>query len=121
MGRPGTSAVGDLLRHYRVRLGLTQEDLTERVSGGISVDTISNIERGRVRPHRHTLLELLDALGVDERDRGAVLSSWRTSPRAIQPGAVPTVASHPPATHLPPLIGRQSELADLIALLRRPD
>jgi len=42
--------VGDLLRGHRQRLGLSQEEVAERVVPAVSVATISNIERGRTRP-----------------------------------------------------------------------
>ena len=43
-------AFGDLLREHRNAAGLTQEDLAERA--GLSVDTISLLERGEHRrPH----------------------------------------------------------------------
>jgi transcriptional regulator with XRE-family HTH domain len=61
--------LGDLLRAYRERRELTQEELAGLVQGGITVETISNIERGRTRPHRQTLNKLLDALGLDRPER----------------------------------------------------
>ena len=59
---------GDLLRQHRNAAGLTQEDLAER--SGLSVDTISLLERGEHRrPHRYTMQSLADALGLSRSDR----------------------------------------------------
>jgi len=46
------TALGDLLRDYREQRELTQEALAGLVQGGITIDTISNVERGRTRPRR---------------------------------------------------------------------
>jgi transcriptional regulator with XRE-family HTH domain len=60
---------GDLLRRHRNAAGLTQEDLAER--SGLSVDTISLLERGEHRrPHRYTMQSLADALGLSRNDEG---------------------------------------------------
>ena len=67
---------GDLLRQYRNAAGLTQEDLAEH--SGLSVDTISLLERGEHRrPHRYTMRSLADALGLSESDRIRFESSAR--------------------------------------------
>ena len=54
--------LGALLRSYREDRGLSQEALAERAGAGLSVNTIGNIERSRVRPHRYTIEALCDAL-----------------------------------------------------------
>ena len=52
---------GARLRACRRSAGLSQEELAER--SGLSVRTISNLERGRARwPYRDTLRRLADAL-----------------------------------------------------------
>jgi predicted ATPase/transcriptional regulator with XRE-family HTH domain len=106
--------LGDLLRRLRTRRGLTQEELAERIPDGLSVDTVSNIERGRVRPRRHTLHALLDILEPDEAERNAALETWRLQLRRA--------ADHQPAgLSLPvpptPLLGRDRELVVLERLL----
>ena len=59
---------GDLLRKYRNAACLTQEDLAERA--GLSVDTISLLERGEHRrPHRYTMESLANALGLSQQER----------------------------------------------------
>src|SRR5689334_9682454 len=72
-----TPTAGDLLRGCRERRGWTQEELAGRVAGGLTVETISNLERGRTRPHRHTLLAVIDALELDPAERAAVLTAWQ--------------------------------------------
>ena len=57
------SAFGLLLRQQRRRAGLTQEELAAR--SGLSVRTISNLERGSSRPYRRTAETLVEALALD--------------------------------------------------------
>lgn len=69
-------ALGGLLRQARRRCGWTQDELAERAGFGLSVDTISNIERGRHRPHRHTVEQLMIALRLTEAERSKLLEIW---------------------------------------------
>ncbi|HEX8919039.1 MAG TPA: helix-turn-helix domain-containing protein, partial [Chloroflexota bacterium] len=88
-------AFGDLLRQYRRRAGLTQEALAERA--GVSVRTITEVERGINRsPRRDTLHLLADALQLSTQERahleavrvaGSVRSHSR--PRADPAPALP--------------------------------
>ncbi|MFD4640666.1 helix-turn-helix domain-containing protein [Lentzea sp. NPDC058436] len=98
-----------LLRH-RKSAGLSQEELSER--SGVSVRAISDMERGRARsPQRRTTEALLDALGLDERDRAELRRLARTG----------RVAPASPVWSLPlyvaDLVGRDAEL-DVLA--RKP-
>ncbi|HXW82049.1 MAG TPA: helix-turn-helix transcriptional regulator, partial [Acidimicrobiales bacterium] len=100
------SNLGDLIRAYREQRGLTQEALAARVATGLTVETVSNIERGRTRPRRHTLDELVAALGLDETEASAARSAWRRrapGPVAGSPVAGPPIAGSP--VPLPPLLG----------------
>jgi len=124
--------LGALLRGYRRRRGLTQEDLAARVGAGLSVDTIRNIERGRTRPYRHTLDALADALGLDAAER-ATLHAARDGAGGVQAAARPETATVGPAGPAPalalpilpapltPLVGREREEAAVAHLLRRGD
>ncbi len=59
---------GDRLREYRLRAGLTQQDLAEL--SGIGLRTLRNIERGRVaRPLARSVEMLVKTLELSEDDR----------------------------------------------------
>lgn len=58
--------VGALIRHHRVRLGLSQQDLADRV-GRTNVQ-LSRIENGKSAPEFESLSLVAEALGVEVRD-----------------------------------------------------
>lgn len=104
---------GDLLRRYRLAMGLTQEDLATR--SGVSVDAISTLERGaRRRPRQDTVALLAAALGLAEVDRTLLASSVRRSQTPVVPWSSPARVSALGAMRTPtaalPLVGRQVEL-----------
>jgi predicted ATPase/DNA-binding XRE family transcriptional regulator len=108
------SPLGRLLRRGRVAAGLTQEELAERA--GVSVRTISDVERGlRKTIYRHTAEVLASALGLDDAQRtefeGAARDSGRRGPR--DPSAA-QFAPEVPGSRIPVpstrLIGREREL-----------
>jgi predicted ATPase/DNA-binding XRE family transcriptional regulator len=107
---------GDLLRRHRNAAGLTQEDLAER--SGLSVDTISLLERGEHRrPHRYTVQSLADALELSQADRIRFETSARkpssTTARVARPADVPSP--------LTPFIGREREAEEVRHQLLRAD
>lgn len=53
---------GRLVRAYRRQLGLTQDDLAERV--GLSRTSITNVEQGRQKVLLHQVFLLAESLGV---------------------------------------------------------
>ena len=130
-GQGDMRALGALLRGYRRRRGLTQEELSERANVGLSVATIANIERGRTRPYRHTLDVLADALALDASERDALHAARAaTEDEAAAEPAVAVAAgratAHPaplPALPAPltPLIGRAREEDEVGRLLGRAD
>ena len=78
---------GQLLRHHRLRAGLSQERLAELA--GLSVNQISDMERDRrARPHPDTLRRLVAVFGLGDREREAFITLAR-------PGRQPQL---PPAT-----------------------
>jgi transcriptional regulator with XRE-family HTH domain len=63
------STLGALIRQRRQDLGLTQEQLAERIGGGLIQAEISRLEGDRVRlPRRHRLDQLAAALDVPVGD-----------------------------------------------------
>jgi predicted ATPase/transcriptional regulator with XRE-family HTH domain len=130
-------ALGALLRQYRKRGGLTQEELAERAGSGLSVYTISNAERGRTRPSRYTLKEVMAALELNDVERRELHSLWREAgipPTSLdrstlsapvaggpieagdrkEPPASPTRLPTPPTR----LIGRAAEVQRVLTLVK---
>ncbi len=110
---PGPGPLAGLLRRWRERAALSQEELAARA--GLTAKAVSALERGdRRRPYPHTVRALADALGLDDADRAALTA-------AARPGAAPDSAP-PPARGLPvppaPVVGREAELAEVTGLLR---
>lgn len=58
-----TVLLGHRIKKLRKERGLSQEQLAERIDK--SVDTVSNIERGKFSPRLDTALELAEALDVE--------------------------------------------------------
>jgi transcriptional regulator with XRE-family HTH domain len=58
--------LGANIRHRRIALGLTQEDLADHVR--VSVETVRNIEKGRKWVTTRTVTRLAKALKVSEPD-----------------------------------------------------
>lgn len=108
---------GDLLRQHRNAARLTQEDLAEQA--GLSVDTISLLERGEHRrPHRYTVQSLADALGLSQQDRirfetAARMPAFRADAHGVHLTNVPS--------QLTPFIGRKREVEEVRHRLLHPD
>ncbi|BCY04941.1 helix-turn-helix domain-containing protein [Actinoplanes sp. L3-i22] len=106
-----------LLRNYRRRAGLTQEELAVRAA--IGVRTVRDLERGRAsRPQRTTAELLVGALDLTGFDRAAFLAAARGRPAH---DSFPPEIPHPPdtpflrATPTDDLIGRDADIARLVA------
>jgi tetratricopeptide (TPR) repeat protein/transcriptional regulator with XRE-family HTH domain len=100
-----------VLREVRTRGGLTQQELADRA--GISLRTVSNLERGAAAiPQRETVRLLGDALGLigPERERFEVAARGR--PLA---GAPVAAALRSLPRDVPAFTGRQRELDQLAA------
>ena len=79
-------ALAGLLRRWRERAALSQEELATRA--GLTAKAVSALERGeRRRPHPHTLRALAAALGLDDADRAALTAAARPEAAAVGPGA----------------------------------
>lgn len=57
-------SLGERLRSFRLRQGLTQRELAQRVAGGVDLSYIGRIERGEQLPSLKVLQKLGRALGV---------------------------------------------------------
>lgn len=61
------SSLGDLVRSYRLRAGLTQREVAGRTA--LSVRALRDIEQGRVRsPQARSMARLMRALGLPDRE-----------------------------------------------------
>jgi len=114
---------GALLRKYRLAAGLTQEALAERA--GLSVRNIQNLERGTNRPLHDTTRRLAAALALGPDEQHSFLSTASPTPRQrAHTGAAPRLPA-PFANTLPvsptALLGREGEVAAVVALLQRED
>lgn len=109
---------GALLRGFRQVAGLTQEELA--IEAGLSPDAVSALERGhRKRPYPHTVRSLADALGLSEHENAALLAAV---PKRGGASAAPDVGSEPALLGPPtPLVGRERNAEEAVALLRRPE
>jgi predicted ATPase/DNA-binding XRE family transcriptional regulator len=111
-----------LLRRLRESAGLSQEELAERAR--LSSHAVSALERGvRTRPYPHTVRALADALSASEAQRAALLSAVPSRRKATPTArdAAPTATSRSLPTPTTPMLGREEDLARVVALLRRPD
>jgi predicted ATPase len=112
-----SSSFGALLRELRLAAQLSQDGLAERAA--MSADGISALERGvNKAPQRETLALLVNALRLEPHQRQALETAARkaSGPRRVEPHAakkhnLPRLAS--------PLFGRESDLAEVSALLAR--
>jgi transcriptional regulator with XRE-family HTH domain len=116
---------GDLFRRYRDVAGLTQEELARKA--GVSVPTVSNLERGRSRtPYRATVRSLASALELSEEDRAGLLAAaLGTSPEPAAGSDGPATRTGRPVVEgnflgaLPSkrLVGRKEELGRVLGAL----
>ena len=110
----GDAAFGVLLRRYRRRAALSQEELAAR--SFVSARTISDLERGvNARPRLHTAVALAEGLGLDRDEREGFERHARPLEVAherspVGPGATPPVT-------LDSFIDDGSSLDSLVALV----
>jgi transcriptional regulator with XRE-family HTH domain len=125
-----TPSVGVLLRSYRRRAGLTQEQLAER--SGYSPDYVSKLERDQRHPPLVALDRLAAVLGLSRADRDILHVARVRPPRAPSaahsndldagPGAGGDHRRTAPAgspLQLTSFVGREQEVTAVEALLRR--
>jgi len=108
---------GSLLRRCRVAANLTQEELAER--SGLSVHAIGMLERGvRRAPRSSTVDQLVDALALAPTEREALIVAARGRSR---PPAPPFRISTDLLQPLTRLVGREREVGQAAAVIRRSD
>lgn len=106
------AAFDELLRGYRRRSGLTQEELAQRA--GLGVRTLRDLEAGRVRrPHRESVRLLSAALGLSDEQLARFSSAVAPS---AGPGAAAAAAAQLPAD-VADFTGRAIAAATLVGLL----
>jgi tetratricopeptide (TPR) repeat protein len=109
----------ELVRQYRLALGLTQEALAEQA--GISARGVRALEAGeRQTPQRETVRLLADALGLAGEDRLHFEAAARLgSPVAPDPGTVQRlpVGGFLGSLAATPLVGREPERARIEVLI----
>jgi predicted ATPase/transcriptional regulator with XRE-family HTH domain len=122
---PGSRGFAELVRRFRDRAALSQEELAARA--GLTGKAISALERGeRRRPYPHTVRSLADALGLDDAERAALAAAARPTASGVpeQPpepvhGQVPergdAVGLPRPPTEL---VGRDAVRAEVLGLLQ---
>jgi transcriptional regulator with XRE-family HTH domain len=65
-GQARRRVFGDRLRAFRLKAGLSQEELADR--SGLHRTYVSSVERGQRNISLATIHSLADALGIDARD-----------------------------------------------------
>jgi len=116
---------GKVLRNYRLRAGLTQEDLAE--AAGISARSVSDIERGKQNPSPRTTRRLADAMSLspDQRDRFVEELVSAGNRGQGEPSHLPASRLSRGHKGLPAsptrMIGRERDLATIQDLVRDPD
>ena len=114
-----TGKLGKRLQDYRHSIGLTQQDLADQT--GVSARTIRNLELGATqRPHPATTRRLLRAMCLDETpqrvvEAGVVENNYRRPAHVSSPRH-----SYDLPVQRTTLLGRENEVASLVALVQRP-
>ena len=121
MGTESSRTFGELLRMHRMAVHLSQEELAERAK--MSVRGVSDLERGiHQAPYRVTVAQLATALGLDEEQRDRLEAATRRQRKtAVPSGRARVSRPHNLAEESTSFIGRAGEIAEIQALLRRPE
>ncbi|MGW7531249.1 ATP-binding protein [Amycolatopsis sp. NPDC054798] len=107
---PEKADVVAALRAFRLRAGLTQEELAER--SGISVSTIRGLETGKRRnPQLTSVRRLAQVLGLDPAEREQLLDPAPVPGPRVLPRQLPAAPEQ--------FTGRDAELAEMDFVLSR--
>ena len=102
------ASFGELLKRYRLDVGLTQEELAERAR--LSTRAISDLERGlKKTPRKETLLQLAEALELSAVERASFEAAARWRGIAGARSSAGELSSRPTS----PLMGRTREVVRL--------
>ena len=115
-------AWGELLRHYRGRAGMTQEQMAERA--GLSTRGVQDLENGRSRvPHAVTVQRLAQALGLPAEEQVQLEAAARHSSPVRDADRGRSERRAPELRGLPlprwPLVDRERERVALGVLIMR--
>jgi non-specific serine/threonine protein kinase len=108
---------GQLLRRHRAAARMTQETLANRA--GVSARALSDLERNLRQPDVRTVERMVEALGLNDRDRAAFEAAALHMPplRHLQSTTADTVDGARPRHNLPvqltSFIGRVREIKDI--------
>jgi len=106
---------GSLLRSFRIRNKLTQEELAEK--SNLSVRAISDLERGiKLTPRRDTIELLAQALNLTEEEK----ARFDQSARAHRYTGQKVLIGRLMPISLTPFVGREKEIKDIIDILQKP-
>ncbi|HEY4020247.1 MAG TPA: helix-turn-helix domain-containing protein [Pseudonocardiaceae bacterium] len=121
MATSSDRSFGALLRKYRLSAGLSQESLAERAR--MSARGVSDLERGiHKAPYRETLLQLMEALGLDAEQRATLEAAGRSRGRSQTAAPKPPANSpHNLVEEATSFIGRVEEIAHILELLERSE
>ena len=109
--------LAELLKQYRARARLSQEELAEQA--GLSVRTISDLERGlKQRPRTATVRLLVAALGLSKLEQAAFEAAAHGESSVAETGPA---RAHNLPPQLTSFVGRTNELVTVVELVLRPD
>ncbi|MEV8435792.1 helix-turn-helix domain-containing protein [Actinosynnema sp. NPDC051121] len=107
---------GELLRKHRMKRGATQRQLADLST--ISVRAIRDLEAGRAsRPRRDTVRLIAEGLRLSGRELTTFEAAAMRSRGGVEIDLAPDLTAVPPPAALDVLVGRDTEVAALLALL----
>jgi transcriptional regulator with XRE-family HTH domain len=107
---------GELLKKHRMKRGATQRQLADLST--ISVRAIRDLEAGRAsRPRRDTVRLIAEGLRLSGRELTTFEAAAMRSRGGVEIDLAPDLTAVPPPAPLDVLVGRDTEVAALLALL----
>lgn len=107
---------GELLKKHRMKRGATQRQLADLST--ISVRAIRDLEAGRAsRPRRDTVRLIAEGLRLSGRELTTFEAAAMRARGGVEIDLAPDLTAVPPPAALDVLVGRDTEVAALLALL----